>query len=354
MIRVRSPLRRGKRAPDAAAAARSQRPLERLGLRLQRSAGNAAVGRLLGRSPAPLEREADIAAERLGPIAERARIDRAGRLDAASREALERRSGADLGDVHVHDDPVAHELAETLGAHGVTVGKDVYLGRGERSGGRAFGRLLGHELGHVAQQSARGGEAVQAKLRITGAAADTGRVISLLNSGLYLNTVSIDRNGDVTLTPLHGPPAPGHPTATEQALATQLNNIISNASTVTVSVSSGSSTLVGSYATGDIDIADVAQLGVGALIHELEEQFQRQVRGLAFGSETTGAHGAGIRAESAVRGATRGQQRAVSGSRNADGTINAVMEVPFTDPTGRVVTEVVTVRSNNVVSVTRR
>ena len=103
----------------------------------------------------------------------------------------------------------------------------------------------------------------------------------------------------------------------QKALADRLSTVINDPKDVIMTVSAGSKTLVGSYVTGDFDIADVEAIGVSALIHEIEEQYQKQVKGEAFGSETTGAHGEGIKAESEVKGAKRGAQKIISSTMNA-------------------------------------
>jgi hypothetical protein len=132
----------------------------------------------------------------------------------------------------------------------------------------------------------------------------------------------------------------------------RLTTIINDPKDVIMTVSAGSKTLVGSYATGDIDIADIESIGLNALIHEIEEQYQKQVKGLGYGSETTGAHGEGIKVESEVLGAKRGAQKVISSTANADGTLDAVAEVPYTFPDGKVKTMVLTIKSNNIESVT--
>ena len=119
-----------------------------------------------------------------------------------------------------------------------------------------------------------------------------------------------------------------------------------------MTVSAGSKTLGGSYATGDFDIADLETYGVPGLIHEIEEQYQKQVKGLAFGSETAGAHGKAIEAESEVRGAKRGSQKVISSTVSADGTLDVVVEIPHTFPDGSVKTMIMTVKNSNIVSVT--
>lgn len=87
---------------------------------------------------------------------------------------------------------------------------------------------------------------------------------------------------------------------------------------------------------------------------KIEEQYQKQVKGLAFGPETTGANGEAIKAELEVTGAKRGAQKVISSTANSDGTINAVVEIPFTSPDGSVRTMDMTISKNNIASVTWR
>jgi len=98
-------------------------------LGLQRSAGNAAVARLLrsgGGAP----------------------------LDTATREDMEARfGGADFGAVRVHTGSAARTSAEAVGAEAYAVGSDIVLRRSVLDVGSADGRhLLAHELTHVLQQ----------------------------------------------------------------------------------------------------------------------------------------------------------------------------------------------------------
>lgn len=262
---------------------------------------------------------------------------------------LGQRLGHDLSHVRLHADSRSAEMAEALNAEAFTVGQDIYLGAGGRHPGTAgTRRLLAHELAHVVQQS-RTGPALQAKLKITGKPSDLTRTVALLNSGLQKFRVSIDSSGVVSITENF---VELDPNAQQKALADRLKRIIDDAHETVMTVSAGSKTLVGSYATGDFDISDVEKLGAPGLIHEIEEQYQKQVKGMAYGSETKGAHHRGIEAESEVRGAKRGAQRMVSSTVNSDGTLDAVVEIPHTFPDGTVKTMVLQIKSNNVESVT--
>jgi hypothetical protein len=249
----------------------------------------------------------------------------------------------------MHADAKAAEMAHVLDADAFTVGTDIYFGAGQRpSWTTESNRLLAHELTHVKQQ-ARSAPALQPKLKITGKAADTARAIALLNSQLFGYTVSLDKAGNVSLAKNQqvGPPTPE-----QQAATSRLAAVINDPKDVNMTVSSGTKTLGGSYATGDFDIADLETYGGPGLIHEIEEQFQKQVKGLAFGTETTGAHGAANTAEAEVRGARRGPHKVIASKANADGTLDAVIEIPHTSPDGKVKTMVMTVKSNNIVLVT--
>ncbi|HYB02145.1 MAG TPA: DUF4157 domain-containing protein, partial [Ktedonobacteraceae bacterium] len=270
-------------------------------------------------------------------------------LSSRERAFFEPRLGHDLSQVRIHADTKSAEMADALNAQAFTVGQHIYFGLGKRqSGSKESDGLLAHELTHVAQQL-RIGPQLQPKLRFTGKEGDVSRAIALLNSGLQQFRVSVDKSGEVSIIQnfVEKPP-----NAQQQALANRLKTVIDDPKDVMMTVSSGSKTLGGSYATGDFDIADLEIYGVPGLIHEIEEQFQKQVKGLAFGSETTGAHSEAIKAESEVRGAKRGAQKVISSVANADGTLDAVVEIPHTFPDGSVKTMVMTIKSNNIISVT--
>jgi hypothetical protein len=296
----------------------------------------------------------------------------------------------DLGGVRAHTDGAAAAANHALGAEAFATGNDVAFATGSPSLHTAA-----HEAAHVVQQRAgvhlKGGvgaegdvyeqhadrvadlvvqgrsaeaelsrlgpvgptrAAVQHRLRLTGGAPEIQRVLGVMNRGLFGFTAQLDATGFVTLVRngIQGPP-----TAQQQAMHDFLNQIISNAATTTVGVGAGDETLVGSYATGRIDIADIEAMAggtgasdTGSLIHELIEQFHKQVNTTAYGGETTGAHHQGILAENAVNGRVRGPQRVVTATQNADGTIDATVEIPYTYPNGRVVTTTLTIVRNNV------
>lgn len=70
-------------------------------------------------------------------------------LAAPTRAFMEPRFGADFGGVRLHTGVAAEHAASRLRARAFTVGRDVWLGRGESEGDR---RLMAHELTHVVQQ----------------------------------------------------------------------------------------------------------------------------------------------------------------------------------------------------------
>ncbi len=87
-----------------------------------------------------------------------ARVDAvraAGRpLSSSEQEFFEPRFGQDFGEVRIHTDGQAAEVASDLEARAFTVGRDVVFGAGEHAPETTEGkRLLAHELTHVVQQA---------------------------------------------------------------------------------------------------------------------------------------------------------------------------------------------------------
>lgn len=181
--------------PQAAAKATPENVGHPL-LNLQRSAGNAAVNRLIqtkltvGNANDPHEREADrVAAE----VVQRIRSGEAGGddvqrsstpnlqlksadplggtpvapdiesriagssgrpMDGGTLSRMEGAFGADLSGVRVHTGPEAATLSESLQAKAFTTGNDVFFGKGTYDPGSSGGQeLLAHELTHVVQQN---------------------------------------------------------------------------------------------------------------------------------------------------------------------------------------------------------
>jgi hypothetical protein len=116
---------------------------------LQRSIGNLAVQRLADDG----DSFEALMAQRRGAGAP---------LDAAARAFLEPRLGADLGDVRVHTDSQAQQMAGAVQATAFASGSDLYFQQGAYDPGSPAGlHLLAHEVTHVLQQS-RGPVAVTA------------------------------------------------------------------------------------------------------------------------------------------------------------------------------------------------
>ena len=76
-------------------------------------------------------------------------------LSPTLRGDLEPQFGQDFGQVRVHTDGHAADLASAVGARAFTSGRDVVFGQGQYQPGSTEGqRLLAHELTHVVQQGA--------------------------------------------------------------------------------------------------------------------------------------------------------------------------------------------------------
>lgn len=74
-------------------------------------------------------------------------------LGEGARAFAEERLGHDFGDVRVHTDPEASDLAASIDAEAFTTGSDIYFRSGRHDPDSDAGkRLLTHELTHVVQQ----------------------------------------------------------------------------------------------------------------------------------------------------------------------------------------------------------
>jgi hypothetical protein len=74
-------------------------------------------------------------------------------LGPGVRGAMESAFGESFGHVRAHEDGHAAQLARNLNARAVTLGNDIYFGRGEYTPGTLVGdAILAHELAHVTQQ----------------------------------------------------------------------------------------------------------------------------------------------------------------------------------------------------------
>jgi hypothetical protein len=109
-------------------------------LRLQRTAGNAAVGTLIDD-------------QETSPV-----LDVVGRgggtpLDSGVRSEMEQSLGGDFSSVRVHTDGAGDASARAVGAEAYTVGEEIVFrdGRYDPAGPEGK-RMLAHELAHVEQQ----------------------------------------------------------------------------------------------------------------------------------------------------------------------------------------------------------
>lgn len=111
-------------------------------LRLQRLAGNAGVGSIVGHEDEDTSPVLDIVGKGGGSP-----------LPTAVRADMEQNLGADFSDVRVHDTGAAAASAAAVNAKAYTVGSDVVFNDGayrpDSDDGR---RTLAHELTHVVQQ----------------------------------------------------------------------------------------------------------------------------------------------------------------------------------------------------------
>lgn len=286
-------------------------------------------------------------------------------LDADTREDMERRFGVDFSQVRVRTDEQAAASARAIDARAYTLGPNIAFAAGQYAPGTRDGkRLLAHELTHVVQQSRTpcpelgisqvDTPSIQRRLVATGDRTGFANVANMIMT--VRNQLAVSAAGVCTLTPIA---VQGPPTREEIQLAAALNTIISDSTTTTVAFIHGTTStdatdrqvMIGSYAAARIDLDDINMLGLGegissgsALAHELIEQYRRQV----FAEDYPTAHAAGMAAEAAMTGATRGA------STRTDIDANSYeIEVAYHYPDRTVfVTRVV--RDQNIVAVRRR
>ena len=312
------------------------------------------------------EREADRAASALrGGVAELSAAPLAGDggLDRRTQAIVGERFGHDFSHVRVHADEKAAGVARMLGASALTVGRDIYFGRGAYEPHRPEGsRLLAHELAHVVQQSHLARPRVQGKLF---AAGDTAGFVAAANAVIGVQyEVVVSKTGEVTLRPTK---VAGPPTPEAQELVRVIRLVSGDAKITRMEFIHGQTStrpsdamvLGGNYALSRVDLDDVAALGTQAsvglgmgrtggslLAHEILEQYRKQVHGEGF----TAAHAQATAAEEGAVGATRGPERFT----NATDANNFTVTIPYTYPDGRVVEVTWDVVNGNYQNVRRR
>ncbi len=74
-------------------------------------------------------------------------------LNPELKLALERGFGTNLESVRIHNDEQSHEFARSRKAYAVTVGQNIYFGRGKNSSDhKSYFQLMTHEVAHTIQQ----------------------------------------------------------------------------------------------------------------------------------------------------------------------------------------------------------
>ena len=129
---------------------------------LQRTAGNAAVQRMVQRSglgAAELDDETSTAIQR--QRGEGHPLDR--HVASNAGEAL----GADFEGVRIHTDNEADQINRQIGARAFTTGQDIFFREGEYSPHSTDGqKLIHHELTHVVQQKTAPGAISEGPLQV--------------------------------------------------------------------------------------------------------------------------------------------------------------------------------------------
>lgn len=119
--------------------------------RLAANVGNRALASTLARDGAGL-----LPGGRVHPDVESVIATRRGAgasLDRGSQERFSSDLGDNLGDVRIHTDSTADQLARSVSARAFVTGSDVFFAQGEYKPGTTGGdKLLAHELTHVVQQ----------------------------------------------------------------------------------------------------------------------------------------------------------------------------------------------------------
>lgn len=233
------------------------------------------------------------------------------------REFFEPRVGYDFSQVRVHTDHAAAESAQSINALAYTTGNNIVFNAGQFAPDTAAGkRLLGHELTHVVQQNAgMRTHTVQRKLVATGSSGD---FVDMVNEILGVQfEIKISKTGEISI---HRTDVQGPPTRDATELLTTLRTVVNDTNTTSIEFIHGNTSarasdrnvIVGNYALNRVDLDDVAAFGAASshsrmgdnravqLIHEITEQYRKQVHGENFAT----AHAAGYAAQERLLGAT--------------------------------------------------
>jgi hypothetical protein len=139
--------------PGAASSKSRQSPTQRPGLAGETIYRTPTRGRRSPRSRPEALQQQPIDQEAESQIA--AMQGQGQSLPAEQRAFFESRLGHDFGEVRVHTDAQAADMAQVLRARAFTVGQDIVFGAGQYAPEGPEGqRLLAHELVHVVQQGA--------------------------------------------------------------------------------------------------------------------------------------------------------------------------------------------------------
>jgi hypothetical protein len=218
------------------------------------------------------------------------------------------------------------------------------------------------------QKSIQGRGGLQRKLKLGGEKTHINSVLDILNAGLFNYKVTINSKGYLKLEKKN---TKGTPTPAQKALYQRLYNIIEkDPKKVIILVKSGLKVvLVGNAVYQVLDIKDIKAFGKGegisslsALVHELEEQYQYQVKirkGRSKRSKMKAQQEAhekgGIVAEEEISGATRGEKKVLSGRVIGGGlSVDGIIEIPYTYPDGKIVIVKMTIEKGNIIKVERR
>jgi hypothetical protein len=267
-------------------------------------------------------------------------------LDADTRSFMEKRFGDDFSSVRIHTGDRAAASAQSLQARAYALGNDLVFGTPNFDPSTNAGRqLLAHELAHVVQHrhAPQNRGQIHRKLIASG---DAGGFAAFANSVIAVQfKVVVAASGEVSIqsTNVQGPP-----TREATELVKALQTSINDPHIITMEFIHGQTStragdenvLGGNYQLSRVDLDDLSALGTqeagvsegrtggSVLVHEVTEQFRKQVHGEGFAA----AHAVATGAEEAAIGATRGAER----FRQVNPTTLEVT-IPYTYPDGHIV-----------------